>query len=126
MGADSSLSKLGGSLVRHTSLSPFAGIGAIVLPAPLAKKIGVTKFGEEATFQLNGRVAEAPLYEQLHTKQIGPLIATPIAIAPLAFAQEMTGLAGRVSRILVEPAPGREAAVRAALRCSLLADSTVA
>jgi putative ABC transport system permease protein len=115
VGADSSLSRLGGSLVRHTSLSPFAGIGAIVLPAPLAKKIGVTKFGEEATFQLNGRVEEAPLYEQLHAKQIGPLIATPIVIAPLAFAQEMTGLAGRVSRILVEPAPGREAAVRAAL-----------
>ena len=115
VGADASLAKLGGTLVRHTSLSPFAGIGAIVLPAPLAKKIGVTKFGEEATFQLNGRVEEAPLYEQLHTKQIGPLISTPIAIAPLFFAQEMTGLAHRLSRILVVVAPGREAAVRAAL-----------
>jgi putative ABC transport system permease protein len=116
VGADASLSRLGGTLVRHTSLSPFAGIGAIVLPAPLARKIGVTKFGEEATVQMNGRVEEAPLYEQLHAKQIGPLISTPIAIAPLAFAQEMTGLPGRLSRILVEPAPGREAAVRAALQ----------
>jgi putative ABC transport system permease protein len=115
VGADASLAKLGGTLVRHTSLSPFAGIGAIVLPAPLAKKIGVTKFGEEATFQLNGRVEEAPLYEQLYTKQIGPLIATPIAIAPLFFAQEMTGLEHSLSRILVEVAPGREATVRAAL-----------
>jgi putative ABC transport system permease protein len=115
VGADSSLSQLGGALVRHTSLSPFAGIGAIVLPAPLARTIGVTKFGDEATFQLNGRVAEAPLYEQLHASQIGPLIASPIAVAPLAFAQEMSGLSGRISRILVEPAPGREAAVRAAL-----------
>jgi putative ABC transport system permease protein len=115
VGADSSLSRLGGTLVRHTSLAPFAGVGAIVLPAPLARKIGVTKFGEEATFQLNGRVEEAPLYEQLHAKQIGPLISTPIAIAPLDFAQEMAGLPGRLSRILVEPAPGREAAVRAAL-----------
>ena len=75
----------------------------------------MTKFGEEATFQLNGRVEEAPLYEQLHTKQIGPLISTPIAIAPLFFAQEMTGLSGPPRRILVELAPGREAAVRAAL-----------
>jgi len=115
VGADASLARLGGTLVRHTSLTPFAGIGAIVLPAPLARKIGVTKFGEEATVQLNGRVEEAPLYEQLHAKQIGPLISTPIAIAPLAFAQEMAGLQGRLSRILVEPAPGREASVRAAL-----------
>jgi putative ABC transport system permease protein len=115
VGADASLARLGGTLVRHTSLTPFAGIGAIVLPAPLARKIGVTKFGEEATFQLNGRVEEAPLYEQLHAKQIGPLISTPIAIAPLAFAQEMAGLQGRLSRILVEPDPGREASVRAAL-----------
>ena len=41
------------------------------------------------------------LYEQLHAKQIGPLIQSPIAVAPLSFAQEMTGLGGRVSRILV-------------------------
>ena len=115
VGADASLARLGGTLVRHTSLTPFAGVGAIVLPAPLARKIGVTKFGEEATFQLNGRVEEAPLYEQLHAKQIGPLISTPIAIAPLSFAQEMAGLQGRLSRILVKPAPGREASVRAAL-----------
>ena len=115
VGADASLSELGGSLVHHTQLSPVAGIGAIVLPAPLAQKIGVTKFGDEATLQLDGRVAQAPLYEQLTAKQIGPLISTPIAIAPLSFAQEMSGLTGRVSRILVEPAPGQEAQVRAGL-----------
>jgi putative ABC transport system permease protein len=115
VGADSSLAQLGGTLVRHTSLNPFAGIGAIALPAPLAHTLGVTRFGEEATFQLNGRVAEAPLYEQLHASQIGPLISSPIAVTPLESGQELSGLAGRISRILVEPAPGRERAVRAAL-----------
>jgi putative ABC transport system permease protein len=115
VGADASLSELGGSLVRHTKLTPFAGFGAIVLPAPLARTIGITKFGQEATFQLNGRVAQAPLYEQLRAAQIGPLISSPIAVAPLSFAQEMSGLSGHVSRVLVEPAPGAEATVRAAL-----------
>ncbi len=115
VGADPSLSGLGGSLLRHTSLSSFAGIEAVALPAPLAHKLGVTKFGQEATFQLDGRVAEAALYEQLHAKQIGPLVETPIAITTLTQTQEMTGFGGRLSRILVEPAPGREAAVRAAL-----------
>ncbi|MFI5003686.1 MAG: FtsX-like permease family protein [Solirubrobacterales bacterium] len=116
VGADASLSQLGGSLVHNTQLSPVAGIGAIVLPTPLAKKIGVTKFGEEATLQLNGRVAQAPLYEQLTARQIGPLTASPIVVAPLSFAQEMSGLTGRVSRILVEPAAGHEAQVRAELQ----------
>ena len=115
VGADSSLSALGGGLVRHTALSPFANIDAIALPAPLAGKLGVTKFGEEASFQLYGRVAQAPLYEQLHSAQIGPLISSPIVVTSLASAQEMTGLAGRVSRILVEPVPGRQAQVRAGL-----------
>jgi putative ABC transport system permease protein len=115
VGADASLSELGGALVRNTKLTPFGGVGAIVLPAPLASRIGIVKFGQEATLELDGRVERAPLYEQLHAKQIGPLTASPIAVAPLEFAQEMTGLGGRVSRILVRAAPGSEAAVRAAL-----------
>lgn len=115
VGADASLSELGGSLVRHTKLTPFAGFGAIVLPSPLARQVGVTKFGKELTLQADGRVEEAPLYETLGEKQIGPLVQSPIVIAPLEYAQEMTGLAKRVSRVLVEPRPGHEAAVKAAL-----------
>jgi putative ABC transport system permease protein len=115
VGADESLSELDGTLVRHTALSPFGGVGGIVLPVPLSRAIGVTKFGQEATLQLAGRTTRAPLYAQLHEKQIGPLIGSPIAIAPLSFAQEMTGLSSRVSRILVQPTAGLESRVRAAL-----------
>jgi putative ABC transport system permease protein len=115
VGADSSLKALGGALVKRTELEPFAGIGAVLLPAPLAHSIGVTKFGKEATLEIYGRSARAPLYEQLHEKQIGGLAASPIVVAPLFFAQEMTGLGHRVSRILVQPAAGAQTRVRAAL-----------
>ncbi len=115
IGADSSLAKLGGALVRHAELTPFGGVGAVVLPAPLARAIGVTRFGQEATLQLAGHTATAPLYEQLHARQIGALIGTPVALAPLAFAQELAGVGAHVSRILVQPARGSEAHVRAAL-----------
>ncbi len=37
IGADESLTQLGGTLVRHTKLAPFGGIGAIVMPGPLAR-----------------------------------------------------------------------------------------
>jgi putative ABC transport system permease protein len=115
VGADSSLRQLGGGLVARTELEPFAGIGAVLLPAPLASRLGVTKFGREVTLKLYGRTAQAPLYQQLYSRQIGGLVASPIVIAPLFFAQEMAGLPGRVSRILVQPAPDRESAVRGAL-----------
>ena len=115
VGADSSLSELGGTLVRHTALAPVGGIGAVVLPAPLARTLGVTRFGQELTLQLAGHTVQAPLYTELHARQIGPLIDTPVALAPLSFAQEATGLGARVSRILVQPAAGAEARVRAAL-----------
>lgn len=115
VGADSSLRELGGSLVRRTDLEPFADIGAVLLPAPLANHLGVTEFGREVTLRLSGRIEHAPLYEQLHERQIGGLAASPIVVAPLFFAQEMTGLTGRLSRILVQPVPGRGASVRTAL-----------
>jgi putative ABC transport system permease protein len=116
IGADSSLSELGGALVPHAAVRPFAGIGAVVMPDRISNAIGVARFGQEVRFQLAGHMAEAPLYTQLHQRQIGPLIASAIAIAPLSFAQEMTGLPARLSRILVQPARGREPEVRAALQ----------
>ncbi len=115
IGADASLSKLGGALVRRTALAPFGGIGAVVLPAPLAQKLGVTKFGQEVELEVAGRTELVPLYAQLHERQIGALIDSPVAIAPLSFAQEVAGLPARVSRILVAPAAGLQASVRAAL-----------
>jgi putative ABC transport system permease protein len=115
VGADRSLARLGGSLVRHLQLEPFGGVGGVVLTAPLAHMIGVERFGREVTFQAAGKATQAPLYETLPARKIGTLAASPVALAPLFFAQEITGLQGRVSRILVTPAAGAGARVQAAL-----------
>jgi putative ABC transport system permease protein len=115
VGADSSLKQLGGVLVGHTDLEPFAGIGAVLLPAPLAKHVGVTRFGRELTLKLYGKTTQAPLYQQLRASQIGSLVQSPIVVAPLFYAQEMAGLSGRISRILVQPTVGSSTRVRAAL-----------
>jgi putative ABC transport system permease protein len=116
IGADSSLSALGGSLVRRADLRPFAKISAVSLPAPISNAIGVRQFGQEVTFQLAGRSARLPLYTQLREKQIGRLISSPVAIVPLYTAQEMTGLSTRLTRILVQPRAGFEQAVRSSLQ----------
>ncbi len=115
IGADQSLTELGGKLVANTALEPFGGIGAVVLSAPVAQRIGVTRFGQEVTFELAGHTAQAPLYRVLSARQSGALAASPVAVAPLFFAQELTGLPGRITRILVQPAAGEEAGVRAEL-----------
>jgi putative ABC transport system permease protein len=116
VGVDPSLSRLGGTLVRGGVPRPFAGIGAVALSAPVARATGLTRFGQEAHFQLVGRVVEAPLYTQPHLHASGPMATGALAVAPLAFAQEMTGLRARVSRILVRSEPGSAPKVVAGLR----------
>jgi putative ABC transport system permease protein len=115
VGADASLAQLGGALVRKTALTPFAGISAVVLPSPVAKTLGVHKFGDSVFFAAFGHTSEAALYSQLTERQIGPLIDSPIAVGSLEYVQEASGLRGRVTRVLVEPAPGQTESVRAAL-----------
>jgi putative ABC transport system permease protein len=115
VGADQSLSALGGRLVPHGELTPFGGIGAVVIAAPLSRALGVVRFGQEVTLRLAGHTVRAPLYAQLGERRIGQLARSPVVIAPLAYAQEMTGLRGRVTRVLIQAAPGAEARVQAEL-----------
>ena len=71
-------------------------------------QLGVTKFGTEVTLQLYGRRSQrAALSSSSDARQIGGLAASPIVVAPLFYAQEMAGLPGRVSRILVAARPRR-------------------
>ena len=116
VGADSALSELKGALVRKVALTPFAGVEAVVLPLPVAQKVGVKKFGDIVHFQALGHSSEAALYALLTAKQVGALTSSPIAVSTLEYVQNASGLQGRVSRILVEPKPGQEAAVRASLQ----------
>jgi putative ABC transport system permease protein len=115
VGADPTLPQLGGSLVRQAELTPFGGVDAVVLPTPVSRTLGMRKLEELMTFQAYGHVSEAALFQELTEKKVGPLIHSPIAVGPIEYVQEASGLAHRVSRVLVEPAPGREAQVRAAL-----------
>jgi putative ABC transport system permease protein len=125
VGADQSLSALGGTFVPHGELTPFGGIGAVVMAAPLAHALGVVRFGQVVTLRLAGHTVQAPLYAELGERQIGQLARSPVVIAPLSYAQEMAGQQGRVSRVLVQTQPGAQARVWAGLRALAAGRSSI-
>ncbi len=116
IGADHALGSLEGRLVRRVSLTPFPGLGALALPAPLARKLGATVDGPEMTLDLAGRRNAVALFATLTASQIGGLASTPVTVGPLEYVQQLAGRRARLTRILVEPAPGAARAVGAALR----------
>jgi putative ABC transport system permease protein len=65
--------------------------------------------------QIGASTMRALLGITLQESDIGALAHSPVALAPLAYAQQLTGMTGRVSRIFVRPKAGHDHEVQAAL-----------
>ncbi len=115
IGADPRFVHLGGSLLRHFSAATLAKQHAVALPAPVAHQVGVNAL-QLVKLQIGARKLHALLGITLHESDIGALVHSPVALAPLAYAQRITGMEGRITRIFVLPRAGREAQVAAGLR----------
>jgi putative ABC transport system permease protein len=113
IGGDRRLGQVGGRLVRQFASSHLQIDDAVVLPAPLVHAIGSD--GETALLQVGSATQRVPVATVLGREQIGSLVDSPVALAPLGYAQRISGLGDRISRVLVVAQPGRAAAVRAAL-----------
>ncbi|NLT06434.1 MAG: hypothetical protein GXY03_08985, partial [Solirubrobacterales bacterium] len=115
VGADSSFAQLGGELVHHLAAGR-ATIGALLaLPEPVADALEVS-VGERVTVESGLRRSRVPFGTVLRESDVGPLVDSPVALAPLAQVQRIAGLDGRVTRVLVRSEPGRTEAVAAGLR----------
>ena len=114
LAADERLADLGGSVVRGPAAERLGGLSGILLPAEVATGLGASP-GTTVVLQTRGRNAPATVAAVLGPDQIGPLAASPIAVVSLRQAWRLSGLDGRVSRLLVVADAGREAEVRAAL-----------
>ena len=88
--------------------------GLLLLSAPTAQAIGAHP-GGSVTVLLAGHTEHMTLDATLHSSQIGAAAQSPIAAAPLAIVQNMAGLSGRVTRVLIEPRPGMGSEVQRAL-----------
>ncbi len=114
IGADPRFARLGGPLLRRFTATELAEQQALALPSPIAKQVGAG-FGQRVVLDVAGARRVAPVGAQLSSDEIGTLANNPIALAPLAYAQQLTGMEGRLTRIFVGSSARGEAGVRAAL-----------
>ena len=96
------LAKLNGALVRKVGLTPFAGVGAIVLPVPVAKTIGVQQVRRPRALPGGAGTQRSGALRAAHRKADRRADRQPDRGGPLEYAQEASGLPG--SR---EPLAGR-------------------
>ncbi|HEY7962157.1 MAG TPA: ABC transporter permease [Solirubrobacteraceae bacterium] len=114
-GTDVSLAILNG--LAHTlpiaALSP----GGIGLSKAAASVLGVDLQNAgganiDIALKLRGRTWQLKLAAVLGPEAFGALSRAQVAVMPLRRLQQLAGLPGRITRILVEAKPGREAIVR--------------
>ncbi len=115
IGTDPRFAHVAGALLRRFSAKQLAAQRAIALPAPLAGEIDAGPL-ETIKLQIGASVVPTLLGATLGEADIGGLVHSPVALAPVGYAQRLTGMSGRITRIFVQSAPGREREVRAGLQ----------
>ncbi len=81
----------------------------------MAKQIGVGAF-EPVRIAVDGRVTRAVVAAELTEANVGQLAHVPVVLAPLAYAQRLTGMKNSITRIFVQAETGQEGRVRDELR----------
>lgn len=106
--------QLAGTTLARLTATQVANTEAVALPATLASELGVEAL-EPIKLQLGGSTTPVPVGATLGSHEIGDLVATPLVFVPLAYAQRLTHMQGRLSRIFVAARPGQEQDVHAGL-----------
>jgi putative ABC transport system permease protein len=105
---------LTGRLLQHIPAAQLAHQHVIALPAPIADRLGVAPL-DVIKLQVGARTVRALVGAELTQRSVGALVNSPIVLAPLAYAQKLTGMPGLITRVLVRARPGADHAVHAAL-----------
>jgi putative ABC transport system permease protein len=115
IGVDPSFVRLDGQLLEHVSAGQLSKQQGLALPASVAEQIGAGPL-QSLHVQVGARSAQALVAAVLQASDIGELVDSPVAIAPLELAQELVGMGGAINRVLIEPSPGHDREVERGLR----------
>ncbi|MBS1870152.1 MAG: ABC transporter permease [Actinobacteria bacterium] len=108
---------------RQVGGTRVVGAHALAMTAPLADALHLD-LGSVVRLQAAGHSVDIPLGAELRRSDYGKLVDSPFVLAPPPLAQRVSDMRGRMSRIVVSVRPGRETAVRRALR-ALAPDANV-
>jgi putative ABC transport system permease protein len=114
IGADPRLAITGGPLLKRFGTRQLAHLPAIALPAPVAAAIGAGAL-RPIGLQIGAHELRTLLGATLQEGDIGALVHSPVALAPVAYAQRIAGMTGRVTRIFVQVQPTQAMTARAGL-----------
>jgi putative ABC transport system permease protein len=114
IGVEPHLVRLASPLLLPFGASRLAHQEALALPVSVAAATGTGPL-ETVRLQIGATLATSLVATELSSEQIGSLADSPLAIAPLSYAQKLTGMHAQITRILVRPRAGFEQRVRAAL-----------
>lgn len=105
---------LTGRLLRRVAAAALINRRVLGVPAPIASRLRVGPL-EVVHLQIGAHIAAALIGDELTARSIGPLVNDPIVLAPMAYAQQLTGLSGRITRLLVLTQPHMSRQVRKTL-----------
>ncbi|MBB4664225.1 FtsX-like permease family protein [Conexibacter arvalis] len=120
IGVDDRLPRFGGVAARNYQLGGLVLQPGLILPRRIADELAIPAAADgtplpRIAVDVRGRRTATIATAVVGPAMIGPLADSILVVASLPYAQRLTGLEGRVTRVLVEPLPGREQQVRAGL-----------
>jgi putative ABC transport system permease protein len=115
VGADERLAALGGRLAaQYQAAANASRRGLMVVSEPTARAIGAVA-GRTVAIEVGARTERLSIAASVSSAKLGALADSPIAAAPLPVVQSVAALPGRVTRVLIETYPGREAQAEKAI-----------
>jgi putative ABC transport system permease protein len=114
LSTDARFAHFGGPLLRRFSAAQLNRQQALALPLELAQSVGLTSL-QPAELQLGGRTVRVFVGAVLFESDLGVLAHSLFAMAPIAYAQQLAGMQGRLTSLLVQPVRGHDHEVRAEL-----------
>lgn len=117
VGVDRTLPQLGGSAASNYQLGGLILQPGIFLPAAVGDALDLppSRSGGEpvnVALEVRGRSVPTPVGAVVGEGVVGPLAESIFAVASLPYAQQLAGLPGAISRVLIVTEPGQHDRVR--------------
>lgn len=114
IGLEPAATKIANATIRRFSNAQLEAQEALAVPASVMSKIGAGM--EPVTLQIAGRRRETLIGLKIGARENALVAGSPLVVAPLRYAQRLTGIGRRVTRIFLTLQEGQEGRVKRELQ----------